>query len=426
MKIEEILSDLIRIKSVNPPGGETEVCRYLKGLLEREGIAVEIIEPAPGRGNLIAQVGEGERSLLYLSHTDVVPVSGEWSFDPFGGEIRDGFVLGRGALDCKGLVAAEVYALLYVAKHFSLKGKLILAATADEEVGGGHGVEYLLQNYREKILADFAINEGAEDPLRIKEGEIVFFIQVGEKGVCWTRLRAKGVACHGSVPTLGDNAVVKMAQAISRLARYKPKVRLVPETRHSLQVLADMKGLKLKVNQKNVDQVIDCFEDRAFREYLRAITRMPISPNFIQGGMKTNIVPDSCQCDVDIRVLPGQKKDGVEDLLREIVGGEIDIEIPDFNPASFSPSDSFYHSLILDTIQEMHPEAAILSCISSGATDSRYLRKSGISSYGVAVMNRDFDPALKSTVHGRNERIDLASLTSLGEFLINLARNYLT
>ncbi|MFC1978227.1 M20/M25/M40 family metallo-hydrolase, partial [Chloroflexota bacterium] len=136
MEIESLLSKLIQIQSVNPPGGETEVARYLKHLFDEYQVPNEIIESTPGRGSFLAYLGEGEKSLLYLSHTDVVPASEGWSFNPFSGEISDGFIHGRGALDCKGLVAAEAFAVLQLASSTKLEGRLIFAATADEEAGG--------------------------------------------------------------------------------------------------------------------------------------------------------------------------------------------------------------------------------------------------------------------------------------------------
>ncbi len=144
MKIESLLSDLIQIQSVNPPGGEAEVAKYLKRLFDEYQIANEIIEPSPGRGSFLAYLGEGEKSLLYLSHTDVVPVSEGWSFAPFSGEIKDGFVHGRGALDCKGLVAAQAYAVIQLVTTAKLQGRLIFAATAGEETGGVVGVKWLV------------------------------------------------------------------------------------------------------------------------------------------------------------------------------------------------------------------------------------------------------------------------------------------
>ncbi|MBI2288462.1 MAG: M20/M25/M40 family metallo-hydrolase [Chloroflexi bacterium] len=201
MEIESLLSDLIRIQSVNPPGGETEVARYLKRLFDEYRIPNEIIESGPGRGSFLAYLGEGDRRLLYLSHIDVVPVSEGWAFAPFSGEVKDGFVYGRGALDCKGLVAAEAYAVIKLARSGKLGGRLIFAATADEEAGGKMGVEYLVENHKSKLMADFVVNEGGKEPLKVCD-KVCHFMQVGEKGICWTKLKARGTSAHGSLPLL--------------------------------------------------------------------------------------------------------------------------------------------------------------------------------------------------------------------------------
>ena len=256
MKIESLLSDLIEIQSVNPPGGETEIAKYLKRLFDEYQIANEIIEPSPGRGSFIAHLGEGEKSLLYLSHTDVVPVSEGWSFAPFSGEIKDGFVHGRGALDCKGLVAAQAYAVIQLATTVKLKGRLIFAATAGEETGGVVGVKWLVENCRDKIMADFTITEGGWNPMRIG-GKVCNFIQTGEKGIMRPKLRARGVSCHGSVPTFGDNAVAKMANVVKGLAEYQPQKVLTPEVRQLIQAVAKLEGLGNEINNNNTDFAAD-------------------------------------------------------------------------------------------------------------------------------------------------------------------------
>src|SRR3990172_2710448 len=218
MEIENLLSGLIKIQSVNPPGGETEVAKYLKNLFDAEGIPNEIIESAPGRGSFLAYLGEGDKRLLYLSHIDVVRVSEGWDFPPLSGEIKNGYVHGRGALDCKGLVVAEAYSMINLARSGRLNGRLIFAATADEEAGGRMGVGYLVENYKDKLKADFVINEATADaPLKIGD-KVCHFITVGEKTACSLKLTARGRSAHGARPTLGDNAVVKMAAVIKGLA----------------------------------------------------------------------------------------------------------------------------------------------------------------------------------------------------------------
>jgi len=296
--VEAILSELIRIDTTNPPGNERAAAEYLAALFRRYGIPHRIVEAAPGRASFIARLGEGPRRLLFLSHTDVVPAGSGWDFPPFCGEIRDGFVLGRGALDNKNLVAAEAHTLIRLAaEKRKLNGTLIFVAAADEEAGGRFGMQYLVENFPQEIAADFAVNEGAPEPF-IANGHPLYFIQVGEKGIAQSRLVTRGRAAHGSVPTLGENAVVKMAKAIGRLAAFAPPVRLLPEVEELLAVLARYLGLPAP-SAAELEAFLARVADRGFREYLRALTRLTISPNVVHGGTRVNVVPDRCEALVD-------------------------------------------------------------------------------------------------------------------------------
>ncbi len=412
---EGILSDLVRIKSVNPPGGELEVAEYLKDLFDREGIESKIIHISPGRGNFLAHLGEGEKKLLYLSHTDVVPGGGGWEFDPFSGRIKGGFVWGRGAIDCKGLVACEAYALLKLKKE-RLKGRLTFAATCDEE-GEGKGIKHLIQNYPDEIGVDLVINEGAEGPLRIGPNT-VYLMQAGEKGVLRAYFHAHGLSAHGSIPALGENAITKMARALEELAKYKPEVILSPEVEEMFWEL-----LGTKVTPQNLDCVVDSIEDKKLREYLRAVTRMTVSVNTIQGGVKVNMVPDFCSSEVDIRVMPGQDEEYVKEELEKAVGENIQVEIGSFFPSSLSPFRSPYTELIQRTLREVARDDAVMSpVISSAATDSRFLRRMGIPCYGIDIL----EPSISNLIHAPNERMDIKSLRVRTDFLIRLAQNYLS
>ena len=423
MNVESILSDLIRIESVNPPGGETAVAMYLKQLFDGYKIPCEVIESAPGRGSFIATLGEGEKSILYLSHIDVVPVSEGWSFKPFSGEIKDGFVHGRGALDCKGLVAAEANAILTLAQTARLQGKLIFAATADEEAGGRMGAQYLAKKHPDKLRADFSVNEGAEAPVSIK-GKPCHFIGVGEKSPSWLRLRTKGVAGHGSVPYLPNNAVVKMSKVIGALAGYKPRVILAPEVKHLIQSIADLTGFRKEVTEKNLEEFFHSLEDISLAAYLMAITRMTISPNVVHGGIKTNIVPDNCQAEVDIRILPGQNRDYVLGELKPLVG-DAEIETIQYSLPTISSTDTTAYRLMVATLKEFLGEVPVLPSICAGATDSRFTREMGIPSYGIGMMTRRMDAAMKASVHGKDEKLDIESLRLKSDFLVTLAKKYL-
>jgi acetylornithine deacetylase/succinyl-diaminopimelate desuccinylase-like protein len=424
LNVENILSDLIQIQTVNPPGSELELANYLRELFNRYGIANEIIESSPGRASFLAYQGEGKKRLLYLSHTDVVPVTEGWSFPPFSGDISNGFVHGRGALDCKGLVAAEAFAFIRLAQENKLKGRLTFAATADEETGGTFGVRYLIQNHREKLEADFAINEGAEPPVQF-DGTTFHFIGTGEKGLAWVKLKSTGFSSHGSLPMLGDNAIVKMADIIKRLSGYQPQVLLIPQVEKLFSKVAELQGVDKEITVKDIDALIQSMDDKTFAGYLTAITRMTVSPNVIEGGVKTNIVPDSCEAEADIRFMPGQDRSYVLDELGKITG-IAEMEITQYNSPTFSDADSEFYHIIEGTLKEFIVDSPVVPSITSGGTDSRFLRDIGIPCYGVGVMTFKSDRSMRQAVHGKDEKLDIESLRLKSDFLKKLAENYLS
>ncbi|MBU7016753.1 MAG: M20/M25/M40 family metallo-hydrolase [Theionarchaea archaeon] len=420
-----ILRDLIQIDTVNPPGNEGRAAQYLVDLFEKEKIDYQLLGEK-GRENFVASLGEGEKALLFLSHTDVVPVSEEtWDIPPFSGEIRDGFIWGRGALDCKDLVAAEACALLRIKReNIHLKGRIIFAAVADEEKGGAVGAKLLTEKYPEAIRANFAINEGAGEYIDIN-GKKLYLLQTGEKGPCWSRLKAYGISGHGSRPSLGDNAVVKMAGAVDRLGAYSPEIVVIPEVRQLIEAYMKLRGDKKEVTPENVDEIIDTIQDRFFAEGLRAVTRMTVSPNIIKGGKKVNIIPEYCEAEVDIRTLPGQNEEYVRKELEPLTK-ECNLEIAHYHPANFSPANNEYYALVEESVKEILGDVSCSPYVLSGATDSYYLRKIGIESYGVSLLSPGFPTDLLKTVHGSNERIDIKSMEVKTAFLYRLATKYLT
>ena len=512
---EKILSDLIRLQTVNPPGNELEGALYLKKLFEEAGVPGEVVESEEGRGNFIVRIGKGPKKLLFLSHLDVVPAGDDWDFPPFSGEIKDGMVYGRGALDCKDLMAAQAHAMLQLSREVhKLNGELIFAATADEEAGGKKGVKYLLDNFPEKLQADFAINEGAIPPFHVESSNgssFVCFVQVGEKGTAWSRITARGKSVHGSLPDLGDNAVTRMSAAINALQHYRPQVKLLPEVKLLLEELSRLQGMDISLEESNdlqtlqdinespeskrlnrtnwtkeddgstensaacgptdsvkmeeqVDGLLQKLKETSeinddLLELIRAMTRMTVSPNVIAGGNKTNTVPDHCEAELDIRILPGEDKDYVlnelHSYLAEYINMETDWEFIMYRPPTFSPADTEAFRLVKLTTEEVlsnlvtkeagvdcdkgeglnntnvfiEKESKQILClphISTGSTDSSYLRNAGIPAYGIGIMHPQSDPALTQTMHGRNERTDVKSVRLKAEFLMALARNYLS
>ena len=223
---------------------------------------------------------------------------------------------------------------------------------------------------------------------------------------------------------LGENAIIKMAEVIRRISDYKPQIRLIPEVKRFCQALAELINFGDEISEGNIDRFIQELNDRNLTAYLSAITRMTLSPNNIHGGVKTNIVPDSCEADIDIRVLPGQGKDYILGELRQIIGSA-EMEIAKYSMPTMSTADSEFYQLIGDSLQEFVGDDLILPSICAGGTDSRLLREAGIPSYGISMVTLNLDPALRRSVHGKDERIDIESLRLKTEFLATLARRYL-
>src|SRR6184192_1798917 len=231
-EVTELLQGLIRIDTTNPPGNETAAAELLRDYLEDSGVECELYAKIPERANLVARIpgrADGPK-LLFLSHTDVVLAdAAEWAADPFGGELRNGEVWGRGALDMKGQAAASAVAVASLAREgFEPAGDLIFAATADEEVGAGFGAQWLCEAHPEAVRCDFCINEGSGDRVELG-GKPFYFCSVSEKMSAPFRLRVLGRSGHASMPSIADNALVKAAPLITALGTYEPERRLIPE-----------------------------------------------------------------------------------------------------------------------------------------------------------------------------------------------------
>src|SRR5262249_26686190 len=225
-EVTDLLQRLVRVDTTNPPGNETAAAELLRDYLDASGIRCELIAKAPERANLVARIPGGDGpSLLLLSHTDVVLADpAEWSVPPFSGELRDGQVWGRGALDMKGQVAASAVAIASLAREgFRPGGDLIFAAVADEEVGDGFGLEWLCREHPDAVRCDYAINEGGGERLVLEDGRVIYQATVAEKLTAPFRLRVHGRSGHASMPRIADNALVNSTRLIERIAEYQPE-----------------------------------------------------------------------------------------------------------------------------------------------------------------------------------------------------------
>lgn len=418
-QVVSTLRDLIRFDTTNPPGNETPCLEYIRDRLAAAGIKAVLLESAPGRGNLVARLpGDGsERPLLLLSHVDVVPAEAEhWTHPPFSGDIADGHLWGRGAVDMKGLTAIELELFLLLKQlNLPLKRDVILAATADEEAGGQYGVGWLVENHFDLIDAEYAINEGGG--IGVKLGDRwAFLCQTAEKGICWTKLRARGEPGHASTPH-GETAVGKLAGAVDRLAHARlpqHRVATVESLVHSLgQVLPppmDQAILGL-LDPELEPMILEQLPDQTMAALLRASLHNTATPTILRAGSKINVIPSVAEAEVDCRLLPGQTPDDAVAEMRTHVGDEIEIEIVRTSPGVESAYDTPLFHIIGQVMSEFEPDSITVPFMVTGATDGRFLAAKGIKVYGFWPMKELPDgPKVFQLAHAHDERISLENL----------------
>ena len=421
---------LVRIPSVNtgfmPTGDETPVCEYIRDWLAEDGIQSEILGRTPERGNIIARI-EGsnpDAGLMFMSHTDVVPVEEEekWRFPPFSATIADGRIYGRGASDCKGLLTAQLYAMRLLARNgIQLEDSLILCSGADEEHGGRYGFGWLAENHPEKIRAPFAVNEGGGTPIDSPSG-LTYLLGTGEKGRLQVEIEVKGVSSHASVPWQGTNALYTLQRVLQRIEVFEPE----RDTSTSLFDHLSVFAIEHKPSAENVDEIIAEVEpdNPRFASMMRALSRMTLTPTMISGGIKSNSVPESIRLTCDVRTLPHQSDDYLREQLDAILEGipnatyEIDyMAVPNSSAFETELGRSIQRAtavaLGIDDIQWV-------PAISTGFTDSRFTRPLGTVTYGFNGSHPDDDPML-SRAHGTDESIGISSLMSGTKIMLALA-----
>ena len=408
-EVTQLLQELIRLDTVNPPGNETQAAELLREYLGDHGVESRLYARAPERANLVARIrggGDGP-SLLLLSHTDTVPADpGEWLANPWSGEIRDGELWGRGALDMKGQVAAEAVALASLAREgFEPAGDLVFAACADEEVGAGFGLQWLCQSHPEAVRTDYALNEGAGERLELF-GRPFYLCSAAEKMSSPFRLFVSGRAGHASVPGIADNALVKAAPLIERLAAYRPELRLGPETSAMIEAMI---GEALSPEEA-LERARE--RDELALELLAPLLSLTLSPTMISASRTRNVIPHLCTVDVDCRLLPEQTQEEVEPILREVLGeGDFEFGWLEGWGGTRSELGTPLWDAIASFVERIEPEAALLPVCVAGFTDSHWLRDAfGTVAYGFCP-SRAMDPQLASRlIHSADERAAIDDL----------------
>lgn len=411
------LQELIRIKTVNPPGNETLAAEYVADVLNQEGIEVKVIESAPGRGNVIARLrGKGDGGpLLLLSHLDVVPVEeAKWERDPFGGELVDGYIWGRGAVDTKNLTVMEMMCLIQAKREgLSLKRDIILAATADEEMGGIMGVKWLLDNHPELLACEYAINEGGGYGIEFA-GHRYYVCDTAEKSPCWIKVRTKGKAGHASRP-VDDNAVLKLVEALARLGKARLPMHRTATVERFIKTLArDQKFpnsllLPLILNPLFEPLILKRLP-KNIAPIFKALLHNTATPTVLRAGQKTNVIPSEAEAEVDCRVLPGQTKETLLAEIRPYLGPDVEIEVL-MEPEPFETHyETELFRIFQEVIAEEDPQAKVIPFMLPATTDSRFLAKRGVKVYGFSPMKYDPKCNFLELAHSHNERVSVDSL----------------
>jgi acetylornithine deacetylase/succinyl-diaminopimelate desuccinylase-like protein len=407
--VTQLLRELIRLDTVNPPGNETHAAELLRDYLAESGVESELYAKVPERANLVARLSGsgGAPSLLLLSHTDtVVADPAEWQVDPWSGELRDGEIWGRGALDMKGQVAANAVAIASLAREgFRPGGDLVFAACADEEVGDGFGLPWLCEQHPDAVRTDYALNEGAGERMELF-GRAFYLCSTAEKMSSPFRLRVHGRAGHASVPGIADNALVKAAPLIERLAAYRPEPQLGPETDAMIQAVAGQRLEAAEALQLAREA------DGAVAELLEPLLSLTLSPTIVSASERRNVIPHLCEVIVDCRLLPGQTQAEVEPVLREVLGeGDYDFEWLEGHGGTRSPLAGPLWDAIEGFVAKMEPEATLLPVSVAGFTDSHWLRDAfGTVAYGF-FPSRAMDAQLAARlIHSADERIAVDDL----------------
>jgi acetylornithine deacetylase/succinyl-diaminopimelate desuccinylase-like protein len=423
-EVTELLQELIRVDTTNPPGNETAVAELLRDYLEQSGVGCELYARVPERANLVARIpgrGDGPK-LLFLSHTDVVLAdASEWSADPFGGELRGGEVWGRGALDMKGQVAAEAVAIASLAREgFEPAGDLIFAATADEEVGAGFGAQWLCEAHPDAVRCDYLINEGSGDRVELG-GKPYFLCSVAEKMSAPFRLRVLGRSGHASMPGISDNALVKAAPLITALGTYQPEKRLTPEVEALMETVTGERPT-------SPDEVLERARAVAplLADMVEPLLSMTLSPTMASASQKRNVVPATCDIVVDSRLLPGMTPDEQQAIVRDVLGeGDYELQVLEAHGGTRSAIETPLWDAVTSWVESIDQARPAPICV-AGFTDSHWFRDAfGTVAYGFFPSRVMPIETAARLIHSADERVPVEDLELGVSFMRHAAQTVL-
>ena len=436
----DLLQTMIRNQCVNDgtaeSGEEVRNADTLVNFLEGSGLDVEVFDAAPGRRSMVARIEGSDPSapsLCLMGHTDVVPVNPEgWSRDPFGGELVDGEVWGRGAVDMLNLTSSMAVAFKHLATSgFRPRGDLIYFGVADEESGSAYGAQWMADHHPDAIRANYVLTENGG----LHGGPAAhpsIAMNVGEKGVAWRRVRVHGTPGHGSTPFRSDNALVRAAAVVQRIAEYRAPARFHEHWNTQVANMdVDDETKAIMLDPAKIDDYLESFPHRGGAAHLWSCCHTTLSPNVVGADrtMKTNVIPDSVDLNIDIRTMPGDHTDEVTAHLRHALGDlydDVDVEIIMNDPASLSPTDTPLWDSVQRAVNRPFPGVPITPQLIVGFTDARVFRNMGAIAYGAGLFSPSVSPGDFSTrFHGHDERIDVESLELTTHFWIDVAKDLL-
>jgi len=413
-EVVEICRDLIRIDTTNfgdgSGPGERKAAEHVAGLLDEVGIEATLVESDPGRTSLVARWGgsgstTGEPLLLH-GHLDVVPADArDWQVDPFSGEIRDGYLWGRGAVDMKDFDAMLLSVVRARARTGAVPERpLVLCFTADEEAGGHRGAQHVVENHADLLEGcTEAIGEVGGFSTTVRDRRM-YLIESAEKGMAWMRLTAKGNAGHGSMRH-PDNAVTELAAAVARLGRHEWPVRLTPAMRELLGAVAELTGTE--VTPENAEALAAEFGPAG--RIIGAVIRHTINPTMLSAGYKVNVVPGEATAQVDGRVLPGYE-DEFFDTLAELLGDRISVDYVSKQQGLETTFDGPLVEAIRASLLAEDPDALVAPYLMFGGTDAKHWSKLGIRCFGFAPLRLPADLDFTALFHGVDERVPVDAL----------------
>ena len=429
------LQQLIRIDTTNPPGGETAAAEFVAELLTSHGVDSTLLGRDPRRKNLVARLrGDGSAPPLMLcAHTDVVPVERErWTRDPFGGEIAQGYLWGRGAIDMKHMAVMSALAMARLrAEKVPLKRDLIFAAVADEEAGCDFGSRFLVDEHPDLVRAEYCIGEAGGFTVRL-DGAVIYPVGTAERGVAWLKLRMQGPPGHGSLPRT-DNVLGRLGRALERLVATRLPHHRTPVVEKYLHALARTQSFPRSFLLRNLyrrgiaDLVLGSLPDPGMRGAMQAMLANSAVPTVLRAGQKINVIPSRAEVELDGRTLPSQTTAGLIAEIKKVIEDECEIEILREMPPVVNDPDTPLMALILKSLAAAHPGATPVPYLMPGFTDAKSWSRLGTKCYGfMPVRFPDDGVRFGDLFHGHDERIPVEGLKWGTDLLYEVVRAFVT